>query len=552
MLNNLKIGARLYILISILAAFMVTSGAIGLHGMSNVVDELHTVYEDRTVPLANLNKVERLTNANVDQILRALQHNPQYEVAKLHDHPVSVHIKLIEANKAEIDKIWEHYSSAAYLSPEEKQLVEKFVQKRKSFIEETLLPTVQALKNDDYSIDVNSRFLKGSRTNLKDMSEALQALVAYQTRLAKEEYDHAKADYAMARNLAVGAIVGGLALGLFLAWTIIRSIAVPLKQMQNTIAEVEINGDFTQRIAIDSHDEVGQTAKSFNNLIATFQTVLRQILGHVDQVSDSARMLSSAASQVASSSANQSEAASAMAATVEQVTVSINHVSESAREALDISCQSGELSSQGGAIIHDAATEMMKIADSVRQTSGTIEALGQQSNEISSVVQVIKDVADQTNLLALNAAIEAARAGEQGRGFAVVADEVRKLAERTTNATGEITQMIDAIQSSSRSAVDCMGTAVNQVGNGVTLAQKAGDAINQIKGGANQVINMVNDISSALVEQSSASNDIAAHVEKVAQISEENSAAAGETAGAAKHLEQLADTMRSEVSRFKM
>jgi len=552
MLNNLNIGTRLYVLISVLAVFMVVAGTIGLHGMSGAVGGMQAVYEERTVPLANLNKVERLITTNVDQVLRALQHNPEYDVAKLHDHPVSEHIKRIEANKAEIDKIWEKYSAAAYLAAEEKQLAETFVQKRKVFTEGTLLPTVQALKNNDYSIDTTSRFLKGSRTSLKDMSEALQALVVYQTWLAKEEYDHAQANYAMARNLAIGAIIGGLALGLFLAWTIIRSITGPLKQMQSTIAEVEKSGDFTQRIAIDSHDEVGQTAKSFNTLLDTVQSALRHILGNVDKVSDAARTLSSSASQVAASSAHQSEAASAMAATVEQVTVSIHHVSESAREALEISCTSGDLSSEGGTIIHNAATEMRQIADTVRQTSRTIEALGQQSNQISSVVQVIKDVAEQTNLLALNAAIEAARAGEQGRGFAVVADEVRKLAERTTKATGEITQMIDTIQSSSRSAVSSMGAAVNQVGGGVALAQQAGDAINQIKDGASQVINMVNDISSALVEQNSASNDIAAHVEKVAQMSEQNSVAAGETASAARHLEQLADTMRGEVSRFSM
>jgi methyl-accepting chemotaxis protein len=241
-----------------------------------------------------------------------------------------------------------------------------------------------------------------------------------------------------------------------------------------------------------------------------------------------------------------------MAATVEQVTVSINHVSESAREALEISRKSGDLSSQGGNIIHNAATEMKQIAETVRLTSSTIEDLGQQSNQISSVVQVIKDVADQTNLLALNAAIEAARAGEQGRGFAVVADEVRKLAERTTKATEEITHMIATIQNSAHAAVASMGEAVEQVGGGVALAEQAGDAINQIKEGAGQVITVVNDISSALVEQSSASNDIASHVERVAQMSEENSAAAGETASAANHLEQLSGTMRAAVSRFRI
>jgi methyl-accepting chemotaxis protein len=219
---------------------------------------------------------------------------------------------------------------------------------------------------------------------------------------------------------------------------------------------------------------------------------------------------------------------------------------------MNISNKSGEHSTRGGEIIHKTTSEMAQIAETVRQTSHTIEELGQHSNQISSIVQVIKDVADQTNLLALNAAIEAARAGEQGRGFAVVADEVRKLAERTSKATDEISQMIGSIQSSAHAAVTGMGSTVRQVDGGVALARQAGDAINQIKEGSGQVVVVVNDISAALAEQSAASNDIAVHVEKVAQMSEENSAAASKSASEASQLEALADTMRASVSRFKI
>jgi methyl-accepting chemotaxis protein len=255
---------------------------------------------------------------------------------------------------------------------------------------------------------------------------------------------------------------------------------------------------------------------------------------------------------VANGSTSQSEAASAMAATVEQITVSIAHVSEGAFEALRISRNSGELSEHGGEIIHRAAEEIRKIADTVRQTSTSIENLGEQSTRISSIVKVINEIANQTNLLALNAAIEAARAGEQGRGFAVVADEVRKLAERTSKSTQEVTQMIDTIQTSSRIAVDGMAAMVGQVDGGVALAQQAGEAINQINAGSSQVLSTVSDISSALAEQSKASNDIAAHIERVAQMTEENSASAELSASAASDLAKLADDMRTTVNRFKI
>ncbi|OGT17722.1 MAG: hypothetical protein A3J49_03950 [Gallionellales bacterium RIFCSPHIGHO2_02_FULL_57_16] len=350
--------------------------------------------------------------------------------------------------------------------------------------------------------------------------------------------------------MSIGGALAALLAAVF-SLLITRSVTLPMGRMQSTMVEVGSSGDFTRRIAVDSRDEVGQTARSFNNLMGSLQTTLREMHDNIDKVLDASRSLSSSSQQIATSSAHQSESASAMAAAVEQVTVSINHVSDGAREALEISRKSGDLSGQGSEIIHKAATEMRHIADTVRQTSSAIENLGQQSTQISSIAQVIKEIAEQTNLLALNAAIEAARAGEQGRGFAVVADEVRKLAERTANATKEITEMINAIQSTARVAVTSMAEAGSQVDGGVILAQQAGDAINQIKEKSAQVLRTVGDISSALAEQSSASNDIATHIEKVAQMTEENSAATKETAGASDRLVQLADTMRTAVNRYK-
>ncbi|MHB1292227.1 MAG: methyl-accepting chemotaxis protein [Sulfuricella sp.] len=551
MLNNLHVGPRLIILTAVMAFFMIAIGIIGLRGEAEMVHRLETVYTDQVIPMQDLGKINHLMNANFADILRALQHNPEIGISKLHDHPVGEHIKRIEDNRDIIDKLWAKYM-ATELAPEEKKLAEDFDQKRKAYLTEILQPMLQALKDGDYSLEKQSKFLKGNRTHASPLIKSMEALLEMQGKIAKETYNEGEAKYAVERNISIGAIAGGLALGLFIAWWIIRSITRPLGQMRATIGEVEKNGDFTQRIPVNTEDEVGQTAHSFNELMAALQQTLGQVLDSVAKVSDAAQSLSAASGQVATSSSSQSEATSAMAAAVEEMTVSINHVSDSAQEAVEISRKSGKLSTEGGEVIHKAAAEMSQIAETVRHTAQAIEELGQHSNQISSIVQVIKDVADQTNLLALNAAIEAARAGEQGRGFAVVADEVRKLAERTTKATEEITQMIGTIQHSARAAVSTMETAVAQVSGGVTLANQAGSAIIQIKEGAEQVVGVVNDISSALAEQSSASNDIAAQVEKVAQMTEENNAAAAETASAANNLQVLADTMQAAVSRFKI
>lgn len=343
-----------------------------------------------------------------------------------------------------------------------------------------------------------------------------------------------------------------LLLGLFSAFSIIRSITGPLNRMRTTITSVQESGDFTQRIALASADEVGETAKAFDELMGSLQGTFAKVLEDVERVSISAQNLSASSGNLAASSASQSASTTAMAAAIQQMTVSTNLVSDSAREALDVSRQSGQLSIEGGMIIEQAATEMARIAETVRHTSLTLEEVGQHSNQISSIVKVIKDIAGQTNLLALNAAIEAARAGEQGRGFAVVADEVRKLAERTSQATEEISGMIDAVQQSANAAVAAMSTSVAEVSNGVDLANKAGETIIQIKEGAGRVVSVVNDISSSLAEQCSANNSLSNQVEKVAQMTDTNSLATADTAAEAEKLKNLATNMQTAVGRFRI
>jgi methyl-accepting chemotaxis protein len=322
--------------------------------------------------------------------------------------------------------------------------------------------------------------------------------------------------------------------------------------MRTAIVEISNTGDFTRRVAVNSEDDIGQTASSFNELMGNLQTAFGQLRDGIEKVADSSHVLSASSQQVADGSASQSEAASSMAASVGNVSFTISMVAAGASEAARLSRESGELSEKGGEIIHRAAEEMVRISDTVRQTSSSIENLGEQSNRISTIVGVIRGIADQTNLLALNAAIEAARAGEQGRGFAVVADEVRKLAERTAKATQEVTGMIDIIQSSSGAAVAGMASLVNQVDGGVALAQEAGEAITQIKMGSDQVSGTVDDISSALEEQSKASTEISTQIETVSHMTEANSNAANQASVSASDLEQLAGEMRATVNRFKI
>jgi methyl-accepting chemotaxis protein len=333
---------------------------------------------------------------------------------------------------------------------------------------------------------------------------------------------------------------------------VIRRITRSLNELESTIHQIQSSNDLSQRVSVTAKDEVGRIGHSFNQLIQSFQEIIHQMMSNSHGVMQAAGKLSVSSHRVAVSSQSQSDATTSMAAAVEEVTTSIDHVAESSQETHNIARKAGELSVHGGEVVHGAAAEMSKIADSVNQSSQFIQQLGDHSNQISAIVNVIKDIADQTNLLALNAAIEAARAGEQGRGFAVVADEVRKLAERTARSTEEITAMIGSIQSGTQHAVASMQEGSARVTEGVAMATRAGESMGQIRDGANQVITAVSDISSALREQSTASNQVAQNVERIARMTEENSMAANEIAGEAQELESLAAALESAVSRFKV
>ncbi|MDR1062704.1 MAG: methyl-accepting chemotaxis protein [Azoarcus sp.] len=338
----------------------------------------------------------------------------------------------------------------------------------------------------------------------------------------------------------------------FFALSIRATVIQPVEKIRDLLVRVARDHDFTLQANYRANDEIGEMTLAFDSMLGSLRDSFQSIQSKMREVRSGVDALTTSARQVADSSAQQSSSSSAMAASVEEMTVSINTVSDSADEARTIAQEAGATANQGGAIIEQTVNEMVMIAKAVGQASGAIDSLGRESEQISSVVQVIKEVADQTNLLALNAAIEAARAGEQGRGFAVVADEVRKLAERTTQSTGDISSIVSKIQTSSKEAVSEMEQMVKQVESGQTLAHEAGERIQSILEGANKVVKAVSEISNALKEQSSASHDIARHVESVAQMTDQNSAAAGDTASGAHHLGQLAKEVDEIVEQFKV
>ncbi|MBI3145919.1 MAG: methyl-accepting chemotaxis protein, partial [Pseudogulbenkiania sp.] len=381
---------------------------------------------------------------------------------------------------------------------------------------------------------------------------ATDTLVHFQGDLFESSAKKAKVTYEETRNALIMAVIATALLMIAFSYWIVRSVTQPLggepevaRDAVRRIAE----GDLTVNIATRANDQdslLVALLQMRDKLAATISEIKHGANG----VSDAAKSLSEGADHLSQSTAVQSEAASSMVAAIEQVTSSIVQVSENAGEAHSITGEAGRLSVEGNAIIGNSVKEMLTIAQAVSHVSQKIETMGNNSQKISGIVEMIRDVAEQTNLLALNAAIEAARAGEHGRGFAVVADEVRKLAERTSSATLEIGSMIKAFQLGADDAVMAMGHTSECVEKGVRMAEQANLSISSITQSSQQAVHRVNDIATALQEQKAAGGILAANVERVAQMAEENNAATCEAAGTARRLESLAETVHRALGRF--
>ncbi|MDX5410221.1 MAG: methyl-accepting chemotaxis protein [Thauera sp.] len=340
-----------------------------------------------------------------------------------------------------------------------------------------------------------------------------------------------------------------IVIALYLLAALAETQGETAKAFSNAIARFA-KGDLSARVKLEGRDEMARVAKSFNDMGKEIKRMIARVSGHAEEVAGAAGQLSQRSGEVRSGSHQQSDATTSVAAAMQEMTQSVAQVANHAGETESASETACRLSEEGERIVREASSEMERIARAFSHSAQQISELGGRTDEISKIVQVIRDIADQTNLLALNAAIEAARAGEQGRGFAVVADEVRKLAERTGNATTEISDMIGMIQHSTQSVVSGMEAGVSQVSHGVELASRAGDSLSHINKGAHETLRMVRDIAAAVKEQSTVSSDISESVERISSMLQSGSVAVDHMSGEAEHLDTVAASLKEAISRF--
>ncbi|MBT2869009.1 methyl-accepting chemotaxis protein [Chromobacterium violaceum] len=370
-------------------------------------------------------------------------------------------------------------------------------------------------------------------------------------KLADKSLEDAQGKYQALRTMSITVLVVGLvvltALGLAIQTGIIGSLKEACRAMEKMGS-----GDLTGDIKAQGRDEVADMMRSLSDTQIRLRNTVGEIIRSAASVAATSEQLAASTEQVSASIGQQVNATSSAAASIEELTVSIDLCASNAGQANEQAAEAGQQAKAGNKDVQDSTTRVKRVNESVTSSADSLESLSDQAQQIGSIATVIKDVADQTNLLALNAAIEAARAGEQGRGFAVVADEVRKLAERTTSSAQEITNMIGKIQDGAREAVDGMRSSRQIVADVVVAAENASATISTVEERAAGVVSAINEIAMAVGEQRQASTELAGRVEAIAQMSKENGIAVDVFSQATRELAMVAEKLQQTTLAFRM
>ncbi|EWC39255.1 methyl-accepting chemotaxis protein [Stutzerimonas stutzeri] len=341
--------------------------------------------------------------------------------------------------------------------------------------------------------------------------------------------------------------------GLALIWLISRRITRPLRDMVLMLDNIgQGEGDLTQRLHIDSRNELGRIAAGFNTFLARLQSMIGDVVGSVQQVSDASEHTADIAIRTDKGVQTQLAEIELVATAVQQMTATAQDVARNATQAADAASNADRAANEGRHIVQDTGSTITELASEIGRAVDAVQTLARDSENIDAILVAIRSIAEQTNLLALNAAIEAARAGEQGRGFAVVADEVRNLAQKTQQATGEIQQMIQRLQSGTREVVQVMEQSRDRTLRSVEQADTAAEALQAITQAVSLISDMNNQIASAAEEQSAVTEAINRNVTNIGQVAQQVATGAEEASQASAGLTRLAEQQRRLINQFKV
>jgi len=396
------------------------------------------------------------------------------------------------------------------------------------------------------------KLTRGEGKKLYDKTnQILMDLQAYSQKEADSAIGHVNQATQSTKIWMVVMMLAGLTISTILAWLASNAIAKPLQKLAQN-AEQVASGDLRVNIELDSKDEVGQLGASFERMINSLREMIGTLTDTSAQISQSSSVMSIDAAKMSSGAEDVASQAITVATASEEMSTTSGDIAQNCQMAAESAKRANEAAAHGASVVEESISVMRRIAAKVQSTAATVDTLGQRSDEIGVIVGTIEDIADQTNLLALNAAIEAARAGEQGRGFAVVADEVRALAERTTRATREIGQMIKAIQLDTKSAVSAMDEGVAEVEQGTTEAARSGEALLRIQEEINAVTMQVHQIATAAEEQTATTSEISSSIQQITTIAGDTVESSRNTASSSSLLSRLSEELQKLVGQFKL
>jgi methyl-accepting chemotaxis protein len=540
-LDNLKIGTRLIALTAITSLLLLMGGLLGGWGLHNSSQALMVVFDRHLLSINQLQQV-RLTQFQMrNDIFQARLLEDGFAAQEIFDR--------VDKRIRTISESLEAYQKQP-LSEQERKLLQDYIAVRTDFGVNGIGKMRDLLNSEsfDEADQLSANVMDPSFARVLVATDALIDHLTAEAGAYRAKTEKVNNVLLLVYGVGVGVgLLLSIVLGLVIRASIVRG-AGNLEAAATRLAQ----GDLTVNVKITGKDEFSQVAVAFNRMSAEFNQIVGEIRGAADKISLAANGTTNNSQNVAASSNRQEQSAQNANAAANFLTQAVDEIGGYIGDMVRSADQASDLARKGQSVISDAVAGISAISHSVNQTSGMIGSLGEHSDVIGQIVSVIKDIADQTNLLALNAAIEAARAGEQGRGFAVVADEVRKLAERTTRATGEISTTVVTIQNETAQAVHAMELAQKEVTQGVEKARQGDRAILDITQAVSSLTNQIHSIDDIRAKQDESSRDIVSRIQEILRMAQSNRSASESSAQAAATLTELSTHLTSAVSRFRL
>ncbi len=539
MLRKWSIKTRLLVLTGLLLLGCLFLGLSGLTALQRSVAGLNTVYQDRVVPLRDLKVIADMYAVNiVDSSQKVRSGDLSYAQA----------LNELDQARQQIDEHWRLYSDTQMV-PEEARLVQELLPLMEA-ADAPLSRLADILRRQDEAALI--RFIRQELYQRIDpLSEGFGRLMEIQLEQSRQEYKDAITTYEQTRNGVIGRLLVMLVLGGGLALWLIRSITQPLETLKAAAAQVA-EGDLRHAVECSGNDEIAQVQQSVRDMQLALNTTLREIQGSSTQLAAAAEELHAVTGETTRGINQQHQEVQMAATAVTEMSAAVEEVAGNANRTSSASGETSRVAEEGRQQVTATRGVIEQLADQLDSTSGTVERLATEAANIGQVLDVIQAIAEQTNLLALNAAIEAARAGEAGRGFAVVADEVRNLAQRTQSSTAEIERIISTIQQASGESVSEMQQSADYASRSRAMAGEAEQALNRIAERVGEINDMNLVIASAAEEQAQVAREIDRNLVTISSIAEQSATGVTQTSSASDELARLAGQMNQLVGRFRL